>query len=149
MYLISSIFFGFLPLIDSVNIISLFEGPWIEPLTRRYLFFINPYPLNPPFWFIFSVSSPINIIILLYSVLLKYPSCPCCGTLQEVFLGVNGPRFPGDLLFFSDLWDFRLIPNLLTGPWNPFPIVIAWESVNCPTLNTSSTLISFSNSDFA
>jgi hypothetical protein len=57
--------------------------------------------------------------------------------------GCHGPRLPGLLLPFSDLCCFRVIPNLLTGPENPFPFVSPWMSTRCFFSKISETFISF------
>jgi len=45
------------------------------------------------------------------------------GVLKVTLAGCHGPSEPGRLLPFSDLCCFRVIPNLLTAPENPFPFV--------------------------
>src|SRR5664280_2416225 len=62
-----------------------------------------------------------------------------------VLAGVHGPIEPTcrPLLLLAALPYWILTPNLLTGPWNPLPLVTAIVSICSPSENESAGLISF------
>ena len=57
--------------------------------------------------------------------------------------GCHGPKLPGFLLPFSDLWGFSLMPNFFMVPEKPLPFVKPLKSTSCPFSKISKIEISF------
>ena len=79
---------------------------------------------------------------------MNIPICPAIGALNVTLVGWNEPIVPGLLCPFSDLCDFKVIPNLLTGPCNPFPLVSPLTSARFPFSKMLETEISFPKFSF-
>jgi len=121
----------------------------LSPLIQRIHFLIKPYLTNPPLGFTSSTwdASPILRIFCCtrfsYGIPSDQPLQLSTWFLLASMVLLN--RHADLYCFFAALPYWILTPNLLTGPWNPLPLVTAIVSTCSPSENESAGLISFPN----